>query len=62
MSHEYLSTAAVEHAKAQTALQEARDAEWNNPQDIDAQRCVNYWERECSELSALDPETVIPLF
>jgi len=57
-----LSTAAVELQKARRQQAIARDVEWDNPDDPNAERKRVFWESEVNQLSAMDPEEVIPLF
>jgi hypothetical protein len=57
----YCSTAGRECDNARIALREAEDDEWNNPSDPTARRRVQFWTSQVTELSGLDPDTIIPL-
>lgn len=57
-----ISTAAAELVKAKAAQQRARDAEWDNPDDPNAERKRVFWDSEVNQLAATPPDEVVPLF
>ena len=57
-----ISKAAAELVKAKAAQMRARDAEWDDPDDPCAERKRIFWDSEVNQLSAMDPDEVIPLF